>query len=82
MEMDTIAPAGPRTIAAIVTPTACPVVPPGKGRLNIITTNENAANMAINGIVRVARSLFVRLIAEYHPALASAYMVTQVDGLR
>jgi hypothetical protein len=30
-------------MAARATPVACPVVPPGSGTLNIITTNENAA---------------------------------------
>ena len=33
------------------TPTACPVVPPGSGRLNIMMMNENAANTASNGTI-------------------------------
>ena len=73
---------GPRMIAATVTPNACPVVPPGSGILNIITTNENAANTEIRGIVRVANARFVRRRAEYQPAAESAYIVAQVDGLR
>ena len=44
---------GPSTMAATATPTACPVVPPGSGRLNIIMMNENAANTESNGTIRV-----------------------------
>ena len=38
MEMARIDPQGPSTTVAIPIPAACPVVPPGSGRLNIITT--------------------------------------------
>ena len=46
---------GPRMMVAMPTPTACPVVPPGSGRLNIMTTKENAANTDSNGTSRVER---------------------------
>ena len=52
MESARIAPDGPSTIAAMVTPSAWPVVPPGSGRLNIITTNEKAAKTEISGMTR------------------------------
>src|ERR1700758_2640712 len=73
---------GPKTMAATVTPSACPVVPPGSGILNIITTNENAANTDIRGMVRVAKARFVFRRAEYHPAAEKAYSVAQVEGLK
>ena len=53
------------------TPTACPVVPPGRGTLNIMTTKENAANTEISGIVRVVRSFFMRCSAAYQPEAAN-----------
>ena len=34
---------GPSSTARTVPPTACPVVPPGSGTLNIIAKKENAA---------------------------------------
>src|SRR5208283_1631256 len=77
-----IAPDGPSTMAAMVTPNACPVVPPGSGRLNIITTNENAAKTEISGMTRASSTRFSRLSAEYHPATAPAYITAQVEGLR
>ena len=43
---------GPSTIAASAAPTAWPVVPPGSGMLNIITTNENAATSDSRGTSR------------------------------
>src|ERR1039458_3217699 len=55
MEMTRIAPDGPSTMAEMVTPNAWPVVPPGSGRLNIMTTNENAAKTEISGTTRLKR---------------------------
>ncbi len=82
MEMARMAPDGPSTIAAMVTPNAWPVVPPGSGRLNIITTNENAAKTEISGTTRLSNMRFKRFSAEYHPAIAAAYSTAQVDGLK
>ena len=63
-------PTGPSTMAAMVTPSAWPVVPPGSGRLNIMTTNEKAAKTEISGTTRVSSMRFSRRSAEYHPAAA------------
>jgi hypothetical protein len=52
-------------MAAMLTPTACPVVPPGSGRLNIITTKENAAKTDSSGIACVFQTRFSRDDAEY-----------------
>ncbi len=82
MEMARIAPDGPSTMAEMVTPNAWPVVPPGSGRLNIMTTNENAAKTEISGTTRLSSMRFKRFSAEYHPAIAAAYNTAQVDGLK
>ncbi len=58
--MAIVAPHGPRTIAAMAMPTACPVVPPGSGRLNIMITKENAAKSDTSGTKRVASRAFTR----------------------
>jgi hypothetical protein len=70
IESARIAPDGPSTMAATVTPKAWPVVPPGSGRLNIMTTNENAAKTEMSGITRLSSTRFSRFSAEYHPAAA------------
>ena len=49
---------GPSTMAATPMPTACPVVPPGRGRLNIMITKENAAKTETNGTMRVFSAAF------------------------
>src|SRR6516165_3119123 len=67
-----IDPEGPRTITAIVTPRACPVVPPGSGRLNIITTKENAANTETRETARVLNVALRRRKAPYQPTPAPA----------
>src|SRR5271169_4464424 len=84
IEMARTAPDGPSTMAAMVTPMAWPVVPPGSGRLNIITTNPNAANTETSGTTRppAAGKRLRRSRAAYHPAMAAAYSVAQVDGLK
>src|SRR5579871_327343 len=53
---------GPSTIAATPIPTACPVVPPGNGKLNIITTKEKAANNEMSGNRRACRADSTRLV--------------------
>ena len=82
MEMASTAPDGPSTIAEMVTPNAWPVVPPGSGRLNIMTTNENAAKTEMSGTTRLSNTRFSRFSAEYQPAIAAAYNTAQVDGLK
>ena len=56
---------GPSTMAAIPTPTACPVVPPGSGRLNIMMMNENAANTDNSGTILVFNARFIFLSDVY-----------------
>ena len=53
MEIASIPAHGPSTTAASPMPAACPVVPPGSGRLNIMITNEKAANRDSRGTRRV-----------------------------
>lgn len=73
---------GPSTIAAIPIPTAWPVVPPGSGRLNIMITNENAANSDSSGTSRVLSSRRTLRSATYQNGAEAAYSVAQVAGLR
>jgi hypothetical protein len=73
---------GPRTILAIATPTAWPVVPPGSGRLNIITTKEKAANSESNGISFVVSRRFNRRSETYQNGAELAYNAAQVAGLK
>ena len=72
IEIAMIDPAGPSTMVAMVTPSACPVVPPGSGRLNIIRTKENAAKTDISGTMRVVRVRLMRRKAPYQPMPAPA----------
>ncbi len=82
IEMDKIPTQGPRMMLAIPIPTAWPVVPPGRGRLNIITTKEKAENTDSNGMVRVWSSFLTRRRAVYQNGAAAANRPAQVDGLR
>jgi hypothetical protein len=67
---------------AIAMPTAWPVVPPGKGRLNIMTVNEKAENTASAGIVREDKTFLTVRSAPYQNGADATYKVAQVDGLR
>jgi hypothetical protein len=58
------------------------VVPPGSGRLNIITTKENAANREISGISRACKADFTRRSAMYQNGAAAAAMPAHVEGLK
>ena len=49
IESESIDAHGPSTTVAAPTPTACPVVPPGSGMLNIMMTKQNALATASNG---------------------------------
>ena len=60
MEIASIDAHGPSTMVAMPTPTACPVVPPGNGRLNIMMMNENAANTDSSGTIWVFNARFIR----------------------
>src|SRR5215470_4290876 len=81
-EIASIAAHGPSAIAASPIPTACPVVPPGSGRLNIISTNENAATSDSSGINRVLSDFLTRCNETYQKGPAAAYSAAQVVGLR
>jgi hypothetical protein len=69
-------------MAAMATPKACPVVPPGSGRLNIITRKENAANTESKGISLVLSQRFKRRSATYQKGAELAYSAAHVLGLR
>ena len=75
-------PQGPSTIVAMVTPSACPVVPPGSGMLNIMTTKANAAKTEMRGTTRVSNTRLSRRRQRYHEARIPPYKAAQVDGLR
>ena len=70
--MARIAAHGPSTIAATPMPTACAVVPPGIGRLNIMMTNEKAETAASSGTRRVCSRRFTRSSATYQNGAAMA----------
>ena len=53
IDSDSIEAQGPSTTVAAPTPTACPVVPPGRGTLNIMMTKQNALATASSGTSRV-----------------------------
>ena len=60
------------THAAMPTPTACPVVPPGSGRLNIMIRKQKAENSDISGIKRVCSAFFTRSSATYQKGVEPA----------
>jgi hypothetical protein len=63
-------------IAITAEPTACPVVPPGTGKLNIIIINENAAAIPRYGILRAETSFLTFFIA-----IAAADINTPNNGI-
>src|SRR5579872_6348531 len=82
IEMASIEAHGPSTTAAMPTPIACPVVPPGSGRLNIMMTKEKAANRDSSSTRRVCRSFFTRRSPVYQKGAEPAYKEAHVAGLR
>ena len=72
----------PVRIAIRVPPTACPVVPPGSGTLNIIPRNENAAPIPSNGIFALGISVLILLIEYPHTGSMAAVITAHVDGLK
>ncbi len=72
---------GPSTMAATPVPTAWPVVPPGSGRLNIMTTKEKAANTESSGISRVVSRRFTFRSASHQKGVAAGVeSAAQVKG--
>jgi hypothetical protein len=82
IETESIEAHGPKTTAAAPTPTACPVVPPGRGTLNIMITKQNALATASSGTSRVLSSRLTRAKAPYQNGIAMPYKTAQVEGLR
>lgn len=72
----------PVRIAINVPPTACPVVPPGSGILNIIPRKENAAPIPSNGIFTFGISSFTFLTEYVHTGTMAAVITAQVEGLK
>ena len=73
---------GPSRIAMSVPPTACPVVPPGSGTLNIIATNEKAAPTPIMETFSFGSSVLTFLTEWIHTGTMAAVITAQVEGLR
>jgi hypothetical protein len=63
-------------------PTACPVVPPGSGILNIMMTNEKALKKERRGMNWALSRSRSRRKATTQNGAALAYMTAHVDGLR
>ena len=76
------APHGPKSSASSTPPTACPVVPPGSGRLNIIARKENAAPMPSSGSRSRGISFFTLLTAMSQTGSIAAPITAHVCGLR
>jgi hypothetical protein len=71
---------GPNRIAVKTAPTACPVVPPGIGILNIIITKENAAPIASNGTCFVCNVFFNLFDAIAQTGIIITNPAAQVTG--
>ena len=69
-------------MAISVPPTAWPVVPPGSGILNIIATNENAANTPRRGILSFDIFSLTFFADTAIAGTAAAAITAQVAGLR
>ena len=82
MEMARTAAQGPKSMATSVPHTACPVVPPGMGTLNIMARKLNAAATPRSGIF--SRGTVWRTLREAcsHTGTITAPMTPQVEGLR
>jgi hypothetical protein len=57
---------GPKSIATNAAPVACPVEPPGIGKLNIIITKLKAAPMAKSGTWRLLKVFLTIFEAAIH----------------
>ena len=73
---------GPSSAAISVPPTACPVVPPGIGMLNIMLMKENAAPTPISAIFSFGSSVFTFRIQTPQTGIMAAAITPQVCGLR
>ena len=73
---------GPNKIAINVPPTACPVVPPGSGTLNIMLRKEKDAPTPSSGIFSFGRSRFTLRTACTHTGTIAAPITAHVAGER
>src|SRR5579883_1572606 len=73
---------GPNTTAINVPPTACAVVPPGTGILNIIIVKEKAAKIESNGMVRLLSTERTRLTARVQVGTVTMPVPSEKIGLR
>jgi hypothetical protein len=73
---------GPIKMAIRVPPTACPVVPPNRGTLNIIIKKDSAANMPSWGIFALLISFLTFFTETAQTGTIAAAITAQVDGLR
>jgi hypothetical protein len=65
-----------------VPPTACPVVAPGSGILNIMTRKLKAADMERSGTLRASNVAFTFFAAMVHRGIHAAYPAMYVGGPR
>ena len=82
METASTADHGPNNMAMRVPHTAWPVVPPGRGMLNIIERKQNAAATPKSGIFSRGTSLPTFLIATAQMGTMATPSTPQVSGLR
>ena len=73
---------GPSSAATRVPPTAWPVVPPGRGTLNIMMRKEKAAPMPRSGICARETSACTFRTETAQTGTIAAPMTAQVAGLR
>jgi len=82
IETTMVATSGPRMMAASAPPTACPVVPPGSGTLNIMIMKQKADSSAISGALLAL--IFSRsfLMPTYQKGKMIKNITSAVAGLR
>ena len=80
--MEIQAPYGPTRSAVSVPPTACPVVPPGSGMLNIIPRKEKAAATPRSGSFPAGSSALIFFMEMVHAGIITAVITAQVCGLK
>ena len=73
---------GPIRSAVSAEPTACPLVQPGRGMLNIIIIKEKAEYTAIDDIFFIPSSSFALFIDIFSTGIETRARTIQVEGLR
>ena len=77
-----VAAQGPKRMAMSVPQTACPVVPPGRGMLNIMARKQKAAATPSRGIFSRGTVARTFLMACAQMGIMARPKTPQVDGLR